>query len=210
MRSHVGGKLLAAVCLAAVCSPGSLGAVDKKPLAVDMKPLAVDKKPLAVDKKPAAVAKPATPRPAWIDAQPGLIDEGYQKVIVVGPYSTEPECHREIPARLVEAVDEYALAYDPTLGPYLHINGEALQAEQPRLVREQFSETISSSVGPMRQIHLRLVFDRKFNRWLDQRLAQVVVGRRVGLLAVAGACVLAMLAVAWLVARRTGGLAKEA
>jgi hypothetical protein len=186
MVKRLGDQWLAAVCLAAVFCFGPALAADVKP----------------------APAKPAKPRPAWVEAPSGLIEEGYQKIIVVGPYSTEPECYREIPAKLVEAVDEYAQVYDPKLGPRLRLTGEMLQAEQPRLVREEFSETISSSVGPMRQIHLRLVFDRKFNRWLDQRLAQIVVARRVGLLAAAGGGVLAVLAVAWLVARRQGGLAK--
>ena len=60
----------------------------------------------------------------------------------------------------------------------------------------------------MRQVHLRLVFDLKFNHWLDQKLAHVVVARRVNVLAIAGAAVLAALAVAFLWARRKPAAAK--
>jgi hypothetical protein len=184
MAKQLGDKLLAAILLTAALGAGQLLAADAKPVAA----------------KPAAKA-----RPPWVEAEPGLIEEGYQKIVVVGPYSTEPECHRDIPGKLEEAVDEYAQSYDSKLGPHLRITSETLRAEQPRLVREEYAETISSSVGPMRQIHLRLVFDRKFNRWLDQKLAQIVVVRRVGALAVGGGGVLALLGVAWLVLRRGGG-----
>ena len=153
---------------------------------------------------PPSPAKPTIekPRPDWTNAKEGLIDEGYQKIILIGPYSTEPECDREIPVKLDEAVAEYARSYSPQLGSHLHIDGETLHREQPRLVREAYHETIQSSVGPMRQIHLRLVFDYKFNRWLDQKLAQLVIARRLNILAVAGAAVLGVLAVAFLWARR--------
>ncbi len=223
MVKRLAEGLLVAICLAAALDAGPLLAAEKKVATSDKPPVAAQpaKNQTA---NPAAAGTPrpkdaeaavalrssAKKRPAGVDAPSGLIEEGYQKIVVVGPYSTEPECHREIPAKLVEAVDEYAQAYDPKLGPRLRITGETLRAEQPRLVREEFSETIFSSVGPMRQIHLRLVFDRKFNRWLDQQLAQSVVARRVGMLAAAGGCVLVLLTLAWLVARRRGGLAKEA
>jgi hypothetical protein len=187
MAKQLGDLLPAAILLAVALGAGPLPAADTKPKAAA---------------KPAPAAAVAKTRPAWVDAQPGLIEEGYQRILVVGPYSTEPECHREIPGKLEEAVDEYALMYDPKLGPRLHIRGDTLRTEQPRLVREQYAETISSSVGPMRQIHLRVVFDRKFNRWLDQKLAQLVVARRVASLAALGGIVLTVLAVAWLWLRR--------
>jgi hypothetical protein len=162
--------------------------------------VAIGEAPLrAASEKPAVAAKKSDKaRPVWVDAKEGLSEEGYQRVILVGPFSTEAECDREIPGKLEEAVDEYAQSYDAKLGPRLHMKAATLRQEQPRLVREAFSETVSTSVGPMRQTHLRVIFDRKFNRWLDQQLAQIVVIQRVKVLAVLGALVLAVLAAAWL------------
>lgn len=156
----------------------------------------------AAEEKHSQATKPEKARPAWVDAKEGLVEEGYQKVLVVGPYSTDQECEREVPTKLEEAVDEYARSRDARLGPRLKISAATLHLEQPRLVRDHYAETISSSVGPMRQFHLRLVFDRKFNRWLDQQLSQIVVARRVGMLGAAGSLLLAGMALAWLWLRR--------
>lgn len=152
---------------------------------------------------PSAPAPSAPTRPDWTNGKEGLVDEGYQKVILVGPYSTDVECDREIPVKLVEATVDYVGSYNTRLGPQLRITADMLRYEQRHLVRDVHRETINSSVGPMRQIHMRLVFDRKFNSWLDQKLAEIVVARRVNALAIAGAAVIGALAVALVVVRRT-------
>ena len=156
---------------------------------------------------PGLADAPANPKPeklppAWIGAKEGFVDGEFQKVIVGEPYSSDEECDREIRAKLEEAVAEHARIRNPELGSHLQITAGTLLREQKDLVREQYRETINTSVGPMRQVHLRLVFDRKFNHWLDQKLAQIVVGRRVKVLALAGAAMLSALAIAFLWARR--------
>ena len=149
-----------------------------------------------------AKAKAEKARPDWINTEGAFVNGEYQKVIVVGPYSSDPECDRLIPAELEKAVAEHAQIRSPELGSRLKITAETLYREQFPLVREQYRETIETSVGPMRQVYLRLIFDRKFNHWLDQKLAQIVVARRVSVLGMAGVVVLSALAIAYLWARK--------
>ncbi len=60
---------------------------------------------------PPAATTPAAPRPAWVDAEPGLVDGDYQTKVMVGPYATEEECDEALTPALQQAVSDYAERY---------------------------------------------------------------------------------------------------
>lgn len=117
--------------------------------------------------------------PDWIDAAPGKVDEGYQVVVSVGPYTTRMECDQALPAQLQAAAAEYAQLYLGAEAEGRASLGDAFLLEH--VVKEQWEETKTTSVGPMVVLHARAVFDTKANDQLKQNWREAVVADRLWL-----------------------------
>ena len=151
--------------------------------------------------KPQAAVSPEKekpPRPAWIDDKPHDEPDGYQLVVAVGPYSTEVECQREMPAKLRQALDDYLELHWPAgLRPRVDASLDMLLSKQFNIVREMYRETVQSSFGPMQMLHARLVFGDEVKQWCQELARERLLYRR---LAVAGGLlglVFGAMTVAW-------------
>jgi len=160
-----------------------------------------DSEPPAAGREPA----PVRPKlPAWVEAPAGQTENGYQMVVTAGPYTSDVECQRALPGRVRDAVTEYAQIYLGERSNQLRWPLDGFSAADPDLIAETCRETIDTSLGPMRQLHARLLMGKKLNRWLDEQLQESIVSRRLeGLAGTAGLILLAMTA-AWAVLRRRG------
>jgi hypothetical protein len=120
----------------------------------------------------------AAARPAWVDAQPQLLDGGqtYRTSITVGPYSTSLECDAHLPEELQKALDRYVDAYlGPETAGIVRLPTNYLREH---LVLERWEEIRSFSVGPMTQLHVWLQFNRDVkNRILEEHQRAVVAQR---------------------------------
>ena len=133
---------------------------------------------------PAAAAK----RPDWVGTPPRRLGQGlgvYQMNFTVGPYTTLMECERELPGQLHKALAEYVELY---LGPEargqipldvrspIGVNHTALR---DFVLKDVFDEEVTTSVGPMKQMHVRIELNQKFNEWLKFRWREVRVEKRI-------------------------------
>jgi len=134
-------------------------------------------------------------RPAWAESPPKRVGDGYQMSITIGPYTTRLECDAQVPAALQAALDEYLSIYlGPKWSGRIRLPADQLQA---RLVKDQWEETIQSSVGPMVQLHLLLHFDSQFAQTVRQLRDRAIVNQRLWLAGTGLGVVLAWLALAF-------------
>lgn len=170
----------------------------KKPATSGVKEAVKSAPAISAEKKidpPAAGAEKPVERPAWVDAPEGRTDQGYQMTVVAGPYQTEVECTRELRGKLEEAINRYAERY---AGPGLpHLNAGVALSVQPSCIREYYWETLDTSVGPMKQLHAQLVFDKTFHGWFDRYLHQQRMMVRLGYCGAAFLALLALMATVW-------------
>ena len=120
-----------------------------------------------------------TTRPAWVDAGPQLVDDVYQMVVSVGPYTTLLECDAKLPEAIRRAVDEYA---EIALGS--DVVGTAWLPDAAfcrQLIKDRWQEVKPYSVGPMTQLYVLLQFDRKAKEGIADACRQGVIERRVGM-----------------------------
>lgn len=141
-------------------------------------------------------------QPAWVETKPRPVEGGYQFAVLVGPYETEVECQRELPAKLQEAFSDYVELLKLQYG----VHG-AVQLELPATVRDAAQrdlhrETLDTAVGPMQRLHVQLVFDEAAAQWIKNRLRESAVADRVWRLGGGVAGLLALVAVAWVWLRR--------
>ena len=149
-----------------------------------------------------------TTRPAWVDAGPQLVDDVYQMVVSVGPYTTLLECDAKLPEAIRRAVDEYA---EIALGS--DVVGTAWLPDAAfcrQLIKDRWQEVKPYSVGPMTQLYVLLQFDRKAKEGIADACRQGVIERRVGHAAVGMAVVLGLLAAAYGASQSHGPSRREA
>jgi tetratricopeptide (TPR) repeat protein len=116
-------------------------------------------------------------RPAWVDAAPRLIDDAYQMVVSVGPYTSLLECDAKLPEAIGKAVDEYAkIAVGPGVVGTAWLPDAAFCR---RLIKDRWEEVKQYSVGPMTQLYVLLEFDHKAKGQIADALHQGVIERRV-------------------------------
>lgn len=109
-------------------------------------------------KKPETKPRSASPLPDWTKEPAHMSSDGaYIMPIVVGPWQTRQECDAQLPGELQKALDRYA---EKCLGrpavPRVILPTRYLQQQ---VVANECEETLDTSVGPMKQIHLLLRFD---------------------------------------------------
>ncbi|MBN2294675.1 MAG: hypothetical protein JXM70_19760 [Pirellulales bacterium] len=122
---------------------------------------------------------PDKKRPDWVETSPQKVGDGYQMVVMVGPYMTRLECDQAMNGQLAGAVSEYAELY---LGR--EAAGKATLPPsflRDHVIKEQWEETYESkAVGrPMVQVHVRLVFDARTNTELKENYRRAVIQERL-------------------------------
>lgn len=113
------------------------------------------------------------PRPKWVDAPPVLAGEKHELSVCSGPFERLRECRRALDGQLKKAVADYVDDffqddYENRLTPsqVLHYDANFIKS---RLVTPQhmYHEVVKLSVGPMHQLHARLIFDADFRQELE-------------------------------------------
>jgi hypothetical protein len=141
------------------------------------------------DEQPPAVVV----RPAWVDAPDHAEDDGYQVAVRVGPYATDVQCDADLPGAVAAAAQAYVESYLDHHAQGIHLRADRLAAAPVKLVADEYRETVQTSFGPMRQLHARLLFDRRVNDWLREQVGDAVVAARLWYVGAAAVCVLASL-----------------
>ena len=151
---------------------------------------------VAVEKEETTGA-PATgtpKRPDWVESKPRSMEGGYQFAVSAGPYESEVECQRELPAKFQEAFDDYVelmkLQFGVQTAERFELPAELRNAAQ----HDFYRETLHSSVGPMQQLHVQLIFDDRAADWVKQRLRDTAINHRLWCLGGGLAGVLGLLA----------------
>jgi hypothetical protein len=126
------------------------------------------------DKDPVETAE----RPDWVGAEPRRVGDAYQRTIVVGPYTTRLECDTHLPVALEEALAEYVEA---CLGREAVARVRLPRGELERLLlHQQWEETKEyATVGPMKNLHVLLQFDRKLKGYITQRWKEAIIADRL-------------------------------
>ena len=141
-----------------------------------------------------ASSQPPAKRPEWIESKPRPVEGGYQFAVAAGPYESEVECQRELPAKFQEAFDDYVelmkLQFGVQTSQRFDLPAELRDAAQ----HDFYRETLHSSVGPMQQLHVQLIFDNRAADWVKQRLRDTATAHRLWCLGGGLAAVLGVLA----------------
>ena len=88
----------------------------------------------------------APPRPAWVDAEPGMVGEVYRMTAMVGPFATRQECDEAQPDALREVAADYLDKYVGPAPPYsVRVSPEFLQE---KVVTETWEEERMTDFGP--------------------------------------------------------------
>jgi hypothetical protein len=131
-----------------------------------------------------------TPRPAWVGQSPHLEQRDGQEIyfdsLTIGPYSTIAECDREMLPAVNRSVHTYAEGHFPG-GDEITLDSQFIETH---LIQARWRETLTTSLGPMQQLHLLLAFDRTARNEIENRARQVIVAQRLNSAAGGAAAVL--------------------
>ncbi|HLA83720.1 MAG TPA: hypothetical protein VJL29_02920 [Thermoguttaceae bacterium] len=144
---------------------------------------------------------PTDNRPAWIDAEPGMVGGAYHCTATVGPYTTRIECDRALPNELRRAVAEYVDLY---LGPEAKYRRQVQLPDDyvtQNVVKATWEETRQTTVGPMKLLHVLLAFDQKTFALIKNEHDRIRAEERMLQAALALGGVLAVLLIAFAVVK---------
>ena len=122
------------------------------------------------------------PRPDWVDRPPHFEthSDGFREYVITaasGRYATPAECERAIIAAANDIVARYVSDYIPEeTGQETALDAEYIRSQ---LVKDWYWEPVEASVGPMNQLHARLVFDRHVYDEIDARAHEAIVALRL-------------------------------
>jgi hypothetical protein len=139
----------------------------------------------------------ASKRPAWIDTQPDRVGDAFQMAVSVGPYQTLVQCDKELPAAIRDAIQDYAEDYLDHRARGVRLQLDNLESLPANLIAETYRETVTTSFGPMQQLHARLSFDHRASQWVREQVRDALVAQRLWYVGGGAAGVLAALAVLW-------------
>jgi len=143
----------------------------------------------------AKAAPPAAGRPAWVDAPPRYVDNAYLVPIAAGPYTTQQECEADMPAALEAALDKYIEQYvGPEAARRVRLPDSGYDLRR-QLVRQEWVETVQTSLGEMVVLHAQLEVDRKVQDRIRDALRQATAAGRLWVAAAGLGGVLALLGV---------------
>ncbi len=112
------------------------------------------------------------PRPAWVDWPPKRVGNVYRQVIVSDRYSTVDECFLDLEDRFQGVVQVRmqslfaGLPGSPFAIPRPTKMGIGLDYIMSEICREEYTETVSSSVGDMKRVHVLMEFDSAIDNHL--------------------------------------------
>lgn len=163
------------------------------PEATDVIPLNDEGKPPEPDDEASRSA--ADERPAWVDQPDGIEGGAFHTIVVSDPYTTKRECDAALNEQLLDATQSYLAAR----------LGERAPEEVPvdlayirhRVCKNEYTEIMDTSVGPMRRVHVLLEFDEPTARDLMARARAALTRERLFQAGGAAAAVLAALGVAF-------------
>lgn len=135
-----------------------------------------------------AIAAESETRPDWVDQASGVDPSTglYRTVVTVGPYQTRMDCDRRLDDELRKTVDDYTELY---LGPAARGRANLSRDQLNKLITRTCQESISTSVGPMINVHTELVFDSKTQASLQERFHESLVQDRIKWSSIALGCV---------------------
>ncbi len=133
--------------------------------------------------------KPATNPPSWVTRPPQVEDlynernpqasrDGvYVATASSGRYVTPADCERAIIPAINEIVGNYAVDYVAEAdGKPMALEPDYIRAY---LIKDRYWEPVTSSVGAMNQLHVRLVFDSRVHDELDRRARAAKIDGRL-------------------------------
>ncbi len=170
-------------------------------------PSPAETKPAEPSDQPAP--KRSAGRPEWVDAPAKLSNSVYTISISSGLFVSVPECQREINAHMKQALDHYVDEYRGDQASKLVSLPLAYLNE--RVKKDEYSEVVTGSVGPMHQIHALLEIDDRTRADIDRLWHNAVVTDRLWYTGSGAALVLALLGTFYGYLRldlRTGGAQK--
>jgi len=111
--------------------------------------------------------------PEWVAKPPKTVGNIYRQVLTSDPFSTATEGRQQLEAQLLEAVgDRVEHVAAGELGRPVEVDsplpiGISLEYIFRNVCRDEFTETVESSVGDMKKVHLLLEFDPAVDRELQ-------------------------------------------
>ena len=103
-------------------------------------------------------------RPGWVDNPPQPVGKVFRTVLTSDPFSTEDECYEQLENRFfaettkqlqrIAPPDQQDLVDDDSLARM----GITLSYVMKEICRESFTETVDSSVGMMKKVHVLMEF----------------------------------------------------
>lgn len=129
----------------------------------------------------------ATPRPTWVDAQPGLHDGSYETQTIIGPESTREECDKKVLSAVRSAVDEYFRRWSESNGygsSPLIASGMSDEELTRRVIGEKWEEHVKVDGADRIFLHVKLRFDAQLQqRWRAAAQATLTERRSIKLTA---------------------------
>ena len=112
-------------------------------------------------------------RPAWLEAGPILEGEEYWVAVRGGPYRKLRDCENDLQKEIQLAVADYTNDYLDAPHASKFINYSVKDLRSRKVIQDQFSEQLETSIGLMNQVHARLAFNDQFREELDNRWAEI-------------------------------------
>jgi hypothetical protein len=112
-------------------------------------------------------------RPNWIESAPTYEDGVLSVAVKAGPYRSVRECEPDLQREVSVAVTEFINDHLHAKHASTFINFSLDELRRRKVVREQFSEQLETSLGVMSQVHAKLAFDSGFRDELDLRWSEI-------------------------------------
>jgi len=127
----------------------------------------------------------STAPPSWVTTPPKPIGNVYRQVLTSDPFVTKAECQRQLEQKLMQAVARRVeqlvaseVGYEVEVKSPLAL-GIGLDTIFRDICREEYTGTVESSVGEMKQVHLLLEFDPSMDKNLRTAWVQTERNARI-------------------------------
>lgn len=139
-------------------------------------------------------------KPKWVDEPPASEGTTRTRVIEVGPFTSNEECIAALHEELQKITREYMTA---KMGMEITPNGRPTGQELAMMtVKDEWTETLDTSVGPMLRRYSLVKFDKEYRNAVDGLWRDAVVGKRQALTWLASGGVLLAIGGVYSVLRR--------
>lgn len=170
--------------------PAALRSLPQAP-AIGLLPLDAPDPEAALDPQAAEDQPLSDPdRPAWVDAPGGFENGVYRTIAVSDPYTTKQEADVALNYQMMEVTRRYLEKLDVPLPDQLPLDTAYIRL---KICKDEFTEVLDTSVGPMRRVHVLMEFDAAVAEDLKRRLHGLLVHQRITQAGAAAVWVLALL-----------------